>query len=410
MKKILFISHDGMTDPLGSSQVLPYLKGLTSKGYEFTILSAEKPNKFKLNKSDVQSTIAGFPITWVPVMYHNKIPILSAVYDYFVLRKKAYKLHKQDKFDMVHTRAGVPAVIAIWLKNKTGIKFLNDIRGFWADERVDGGMWKKSNPIFATLYNFFKRKELNALEIADYNITLTNAAKVELSNWANVNNQPLKIQVIPCSADLELFNYQYYNQQKINKLKSQFNIPKNHLVISYLGSLGGWYLETEMLQLFKLLIQKKSEATFLFITPTPAEKVYALSDSLGIDREKIIVKQAKRNQVPDLLSICDFSMFFIKACYSKIASSPTKHGEIMGMGIPVIANAGVGDVERIITQTKTGVVLQNFDNSSLQVAVESMLSIKTADKLKIREAAFAYYNLDEAVKKYAFVYNAILGQ
>ncbi len=31
---ILYISYDGMTDPLGQSQVLPYLKGLAKKGYK----------------------------------------------------------------------------------------------------------------------------------------------------------------------------------------------------------------------------------------------------------------------------------------------------------------------------------------------------------------------------------------
>ncbi len=43
---ILYISYDGMTDPLGQSQVLPYLSGLTKYGYCFTILSFEKRERF----------------------------------------------------------------------------------------------------------------------------------------------------------------------------------------------------------------------------------------------------------------------------------------------------------------------------------------------------------------------------
>ena len=38
-----------MTDPLGQSQVLPYLIGLTKEGYQFTILSFEKKERF-INK------------------------------------------------------------------------------------------------------------------------------------------------------------------------------------------------------------------------------------------------------------------------------------------------------------------------------------------------------------------------
>ena len=47
MMKVLYISYDGMTDPLGQSQVLPYLCGLSKSGYQFTILSFEKKQRLK---------------------------------------------------------------------------------------------------------------------------------------------------------------------------------------------------------------------------------------------------------------------------------------------------------------------------------------------------------------------------
>ena len=46
-KKILYITYDGLTVPLGQSQytALPE-KGLTAYGYQFTILSFEKEGTF----------------------------------------------------------------------------------------------------------------------------------------------------------------------------------------------------------------------------------------------------------------------------------------------------------------------------------------------------------------------------
>lgn len=35
----LFITYDGLTDPLGQSQILPYILGLRQRGYEFHVLS-----------------------------------------------------------------------------------------------------------------------------------------------------------------------------------------------------------------------------------------------------------------------------------------------------------------------------------------------------------------------------------
>ena len=44
--KVLYIMYDGLTDPLGQSQVLSYLKHL-SKNYSFHVIGYEKPEVFK---------------------------------------------------------------------------------------------------------------------------------------------------------------------------------------------------------------------------------------------------------------------------------------------------------------------------------------------------------------------------
>lgn len=77
-KKILFISYDGMTDPLGQSQVIPYLAGLTKFGYTFTILSCDKAVRYAANKEYVEKLIAPYHIKWVSVRYHKSPPVLSS--------------------------------------------------------------------------------------------------------------------------------------------------------------------------------------------------------------------------------------------------------------------------------------------------------------------------------------------
>ena len=64
---------------------------------------------------------------------------------------------------MVHTRPGVPALVGLWMKKTMGIKFLNDIREFYADSRVEGGMWNTKMPVYKSIYNFFKKKEAEAV-------------------------------------------------------------------------------------------------------------------------------------------------------------------------------------------------------------------------------------------------------
>ena len=118
MKNILFVTYDGLTDPLGRSQILPYIIGLTEKGYQFTIISCEKPDKFELNHKKVANVLASYPIRWIPLQYHKNPPVFSSVYDLIRMKRKIRKLNNSCSFDMVHTRAGTPALLGLWLKKK----------------------------------------------------------------------------------------------------------------------------------------------------------------------------------------------------------------------------------------------------------------------------------------------------
>jgi hypothetical protein len=120
-----------------------------------------------------------------------------------------------------------------------------------------------------------------------------------------------------------------------------------------------------------------------------------------------VIIKAIRDQVPILLSLGHFSVFFIKQCNSKQASSPTKHGEMMAMGIPVITNSGVGDLDEIINKTASGFIMKNFSQEEYNVAINQITHCHF-DPKKIRSSAFEYYNLENAVLKYKHTYDSIL--
>lgn len=408
IKKILFISYDGLTDPLGQSQIIPYLAGLTKYNYAFTILSCDKPHLYKKNKEYVEQLIAPYAIQWASVPYHKNPAVLSSLFDFYQLKKKAKQLHKKENFDLVHTRPGVPTLVALWLKKKYNIKFLNDVRGFWADERVDGGMWNLKNPVYKKIYAFFKKHEYECLKKADYTTCLTYHAKTEIHRWKNIPNQPIPIEVIPCSVDMELFNPARINQTLKQQFKAELNIYDDDFIVSYLGSIGGWYLTDEMMHFCKILLTKIPKTKFLFISPHRHNIIIEAAKKYDIPVEKIIVKKAVRHEVPVLLSFSNYSLFFIKPCYSKISSSPTKHAEIMAMGIPVITNAGVGDVEEITEKYNAGMVLKHFNNIDFEKAAAKIAEDKKFNKEQIINGAKEYYSLENAIQKYLFVYKKIL--
>ena len=406
-KKILFISYDGMTDPLGQSQVIPYLQGLSKAGFSIFLLSCEKEPVYQQNKNNIQQLLNGSNIQWIPLKYTKNPPVLSTLFDIIKLKKAAKKIHQQHTLDMVHTRPGVPALVGLWMKKTIGVKFLNDIREFYADSRVEGGMWDKAKLPYCSIYYFFKKKEAEAVEKSDGIVCLTYAAETIIKGWKEYKND-MPLTVIPCSADLELFNPDGIDNQKKQELKNELNIGEDDFIISYLGSIGGWYLTNEMMQFCKTLIDEMPAAKLLFISPHRHDEIKATANKFGISTDKIIIKKANRQQVPLLLSLSNYSVFFIKPCYSKQSSSPTKHGEIMAMGIPLITNSGVGDVETIVNRYNSGIVIKEFNETEFTNAALKIATGQQYNTAGIRQGAKEFYSLDNAIEKYISIYNRIL--
>ena len=406
-KKILFISYDGMTDPLGQSQVIPYLQGLSKYGYEIYLLSCEKKAAFIQNKTLVEELLKNYSIQWLPLSYTKNPPALSTWFDIRKLKNAAAKIHRDHGIDLVHTRPGVPALVGLWLKKKFGIKFLNDIREFYADSRVEGGMWNIKNPLYKKIYQYFKRKEKEGVRQNDGIVCLTHAAEKIIRQWPD-HKETIPLEVIPCSVDLQLFDPSAIYVARKAVLRKELNIGEDDLVISYLGSIGGWYLTAEMMHFCKLLSDKKPTAKFLFISPHRHEVIVNAAATYGVDPGKIITRKASRTDVPLLLSLSHYSVFFIRPCYSKLSSSPTKHGEIMAMGIPLITNSGVGDVKEIVERYDSGIVLDEFSEAAYASAVDTIVSGHNYDATGIRQGAIEFYSLESAVEKYNKIYCSIL--
>ncbi|RYZ27156.1 MAG: glycosyltransferase, partial [Sphingobacteriales bacterium] len=349
---VLYVSYDGMTDPLGQSQVLPYLGGLAKLGYSITLLSCEKPERYAKHKDDIAQICTDAGIDWQPIHYTASPPVLSTIIDVRQLHRKAETLYKSRRFTIIHCRSYISALVGLRLQKVHGCKFVFDMRGFWADERVDGGLWNLDNPLFGLIYRYFKKKEKTYLRKADHIISLTVAAEAEIQSWNLVPGKLLPITVIPCCVDTALFDPAKVSSEQKRLLRETLGVKDDAPLVGYVGSIGTWYLLEEMLFYFKSVLNQKPESRMLFLTGEAKELVLKAAERLGIPSKNILVRQAKRTEVPGYISILDYSIFFIKPSYSKKASSPTKQGEIMAMGKPVVCNASVGDTEKVVTDYK----------------------------------------------------------
>jgi glycosyltransferase involved in cell wall biosynthesis len=391
-KHVLYLSYDGLTDMLGQSQILPYVTGLADAGYSFTVISFEKADKFTRKEADIRRQCKQHNIEWIPLPYHRRPPILSTVYDLIQLRRTCRRVHKHKPVALVHCRSYITSLVGLWMKKKFKVRFIFDMRGFWADERVEGGLWNIGNPLFRIIYSFFKRKESEFLREADSIIVLTEAAKKELLSWKVLS----PIATIPCCVDLEMFDANRFTPESKTSLRSQLGIGKNTYVLLYLGSIGTWYQWDAMVSFFDNISAQREDSRFLVVTPD-VDRVE--------QRDDFTVLPAAREEVPAYISISDASVCFITPKFSKKGSSATKMAEVLAMHVPVITNSGWGDVDSLRTQINNLWVVSPNDEEPKMI--EKLLQEESST-----QCAFFYdfFSLAAGINKYGQVYESVFSR
>src|SRR5690348_11149221 len=141
---VLYISYDGMLEPLGQSQVLAYLRQL-AQGRPIHLISFEKAQDWhrSAERERVAKDLARADIDWHPLRYHKWPSAIATAWDIGCATLLGIWLVLRYQLRIVHARSYVPSVAAVAIKGVTGAKYLFDMRGFWADERVDGGLWQR---------------------------------------------------------------------------------------------------------------------------------------------------------------------------------------------------------------------------------------------------------------------------
>ncbi len=394
MAKVLYITYDGILEPLGQSQVLNYLEKL-SEDHEITLMSFEKKQDTKninyLKKTESRCRKSG--IIWVSLIYHKSL--FGTFYDIIKGIYKGLILKIRNKIEIVHARSYLPALISLVLKKTLGSKFIFDMRGLWADEKADSGTWKREG----TLYKITKRLETIFLREADKIVSLTEAAVKEIKTFPALDPNRLEFEVIRTCTNLSLF------KPSISLSNSE---KKPSFTLGYVGSISLWYLFDEVLQFFKILQEKVPNSVLHITNRNEHKEIRNFLENYSFTNESIILESVQHDKVAHSMSSMDAGIFFIQTFYSKIASSPTKLGEFLALGLPCVTNSGVGDMTSIIEEKKTGVILSNFSKDSLSKGVDNLLTLKEDDELSKRciESSEKYFSLDNGAKQYNKIYSS----
>ena len=395
-KKILYISYDGILEPLGHSQVLKYLVFL-SKDFHVTLISFEKINGVMDKKEllEMHKYCQQEKINWKPRTYHQGLPLFSHLFNFFSILYAPFIEMLKNMHHIVHIRSYMPGLGMPLFKIFFDFKLVFDIRGFWADEKVDRLGWS----INSLKYKFFKALEGKLFKQADIVVTLTQSSKEFIE--AKFKKSHNSVRVVRTCVDFSEFN-----AEKSAILPYDF---KRKLVIGYLGSIDTAYDFNAFLRLIKDLEDRDLKIKLKILSKTTPEIVMRYLKENNLSHLEHEVLFLKRHELSNAINQFDLLGFALKPSFSLIASMPTKIAESLACGTPIICNNFNNDIKDIIEKNKIG-VLHDFSQNLHQENYEEIISIIQDDASSERCCQFSKKNfsLELGVSQYADIYNNLL--
>lgn len=359
---------------------------------------------------DMKERLANEGITWYYLPYHKWPSVPATLYDVVRGAIFAWKMVRSNKIDILHGRIHVPTLMAIIAKKLSfgKVKVLFDIRGLMPEEYTEGGMWKSNGMLFRSV----KRVERWLLDNSDGFIVLTEKAREIFfpeSKETGCDKHGRPVEVIPCCVDLERFGVADWELR--SRIRDEMKLNGN-FVIAYVGSFGSdWYMPREISDFLGVAKRRKHNTFAMVLTQTSPELIRPLLRSQGFSDAQYFIEKVSPAEIPRYLSAADVAVSFIRPCYSKLGSSPTKNAEYLAAGLPIVTNSGVGDTAELTRSDNVGVVIDEFTTESYEEALDSIDQLLSSHDIadRCRTSAANRFDLRKiAGERYRRVYKTLL--
>ena len=408
---ILYLCYFGEREPLVQTQVLPYLRQLVEGGYRVSLLTFEP----RLGESWTREQLAAERarlgaegISWHWRAYHKRPSLPATLYDVAAGALFAARLRKSGEADVLHARGHVPALMAALAKRLRGGLMLFDIRGFMPEEYTDAGIW----PAGGALYRGVKAVERRLFRSADAFVVLTEKAReILFQGRAETDAEGRPVEVIPCCVDTERFRAA--DALSREAVRGELGVAASRRVFAYVGALGGWYLTEELADLVACAYAEDEQAFMLVLTQSPPEMIADALRARGMRDGDFHIRRVGPAEVPRYLKAADVALSFIKPCYSKLSSSPTKLAEYLAAGLPVICNAGIGDVDAVVEGERVGVIVRDLSRDGYRAALAEVEALRREPGVAERCREVARRCFDLALvggPRYRRLYQRLLGR
>lgn len=406
--RALYISHIGMTEPLGQAQVLPYLRGVAASGAHVRILSFERAGTTADVVDSQRERMKSDGLLWEPLVRSAGHGLGVKLVESSSAVLRGLRAALAERPDIVHARSYLPAAVADVIATAAPkAKLLFDCRGMLGDEYVDNGQWTEDR----LEYKLLKRFERRVFKRAEGVVVLTKALRGWLADEAMLGPRT-NVEVIPCCVDMKRF---FPSEEARRAMREELGLG-DRLALVYSGSLGSWYLEDEMARFASHLrdgaAARGRAIAVVVLSPSDPASFRGKLEARGFTDRDLIVRKVAPSRMAAHLAAGDIGMSFIQSCFSKKGSSPTKVAEYLASGLVVVLNGDIGDQADLAAEREACVVLGSYRDAELHDAADRAIAL--ADRPFAERAAItssvarAHFGLEEVgVPRYVRLYRSL---
>lgn len=397
MTNVLYITRNGLLEPLGQSQIWSYLR-LLSQTHDITLITNEKIKDWndtaRMEKARADCTRHG--IIWFPRKFRSGPRFIAPALSLLSITFLAYRWARGGKNRLIHARSYLPAGVAWAVWRLTGTPFIFDMRAFWPEEMITAGRLKRGSIMHRLLQGLERRCLRDAAGV----VSLTHTAVDHLRKAFPQELQAQRIVVIPTCADLARF-------KPMSTLRGD-----GPVVHGCIGSvLSGWFSIDWLAAWIEMVAACDPSARFDVVTRDDSCRVRFALDPDSKLSDRLSIQARNPSEMPQTVSGHDVTiMFYAGGEISELARSPTRMAEVLGCGLPVVANRGVGDVAGIIEQYRVGVLVEGSRSEQLLEAIAKLEKLRADPNLadRCRAAAETVFSLEAGVKVYHGLYLRIV--
>ena len=350
--RIFYASYESFRNSVFESQVLGLVRRLQASGWEAHLLLFELPAVESNALSLQRRRAAEQQLTPGRLHVLRKLPMVGEFTFGWAARSLLARLTRLSAGprDVLHCRGYYSGCLIGDIRTRRGLPSVVDFRGVGTDELRQTerkGAGKVRRRFHRRRIELEGRIEERAVRDATAHTAVSGPLAAYLTEHYCMRKPPT---VVPCAYDDQLFRR---DEDSRRRLRRELGWKDEEIVLVYSGSGNAWQRPEGTVELFRDFHRVDSRFRLLVVS-TDRDVFQPLLARAGLEPPLAHLVSVAHAHVPAYLSAADVGLLLRDDALTNRVASPTKFGEYLACGLPVLVGGTVGDVNDTVLQEQVG--------------------------------------------------------